>query len=165
MILVYIEDRYITYLRQFDHRVLLNKSHRPYIGIILKAGKMNYFAPLVTAKPGKKINKRLAMNIWDNIEQDPLPLSYLSFNNMIPVIESVWRPVDMAELECEDVQKFKLLIKEISYIRPRESDVLKKAASVYNKQAVVGIPFFHQMCIDFKLLERKSLEFGMHRDI
>jgi len=104
------------------------------------------------------------MNIWDNIEQDPLPLSYLSFNNMIPVKESVWRPVDMAELECEDVQKFKLLIKEISYIRPRESDVLKKAASVYNKQAVVGIPFFHQMCIDFKLLERKSLEFGMHRD-
>jgi len=55
MILVYIEDRYITYLRQFDHRVLLNKSHRPYIGIILKAVKMNYFAPLITAKPEKRL--------------------------------------------------------------------------------------------------------------
>ncbi|MFC6259848.1 type III toxin-antitoxin system ToxN/AbiQ family toxin [Levilactobacillus fujinensis] len=54
MRLVYVDNHYISYLQQFDHRVLQNKNRRPYIGPVLTVNNHSYFAPFETAKPGKK---------------------------------------------------------------------------------------------------------------
>lgn len=53
-----IKDSYIEYLRGYDDKVSENKSEkRPYVGIVLQVGMMNYFAPFSSPKP-KHINMK-----------------------------------------------------------------------------------------------------------
>lgn len=65
MRIYYIETDYINYLRQFDSHVMLNKSHRPYVGVVLRVHGVDYFAPFETAKTNKRVNNQLTFKIWD----------------------------------------------------------------------------------------------------
>ncbi|WP_164511493.1 type III toxin-antitoxin system ToxN/AbiQ family toxin [Levilactobacillus cerevisiae] len=159
MELVYINSDYITYLRKFDDRVRWNKSHRPYVGIVFSIGAFTYFAPLETARKGKKINKRIAIEIWDNPKRDDSPLSFLLINDMIPVNADNWTPVDFEFEKENNLPKFQLLMNEVNYIRSHFDKITTMANKVYVNTTVKHLPFFKQMCLDFKKLESKSLKF------
>ena len=58
MKLVIVQDDYIQYLKQYSKDVKENKnSSRPYVGVILKVGRQNYFTPLASPKPKYKTIK------------------------------------------------------------------------------------------------------------
>ncbi|MFC6202886.1 type III toxin-antitoxin system ToxN/AbiQ family toxin [Lactiplantibacillus nangangensis] len=159
MKLVYIDDTYIKYLRQFDTRVLWNKERRPYVGILLSVNNFTYFAPLESAKQGKRTNRRLALQIWNRINIDKDPISFLLINDMIPVSKTNWRQIDLETEKKRDLNKYLMLMNELNYLRPREVQIIKQAHSVYNNTTVKKVPFFKKMCLNFKLLETKSLVF------
>ena len=52
--IVKVETDYCDYLRKYDRRVAYNmadKELRPFIGILFKINKLEYFAPLSSPKP------------------------------------------------------------------------------------------------------------------
>jgi len=159
MNLYYVNSDYISYLRRFDRRVLWNKSHRPYVGIIFKFNEFTYFAPLETAKSGKRVNKRIAVQVWGSSQSDTAPLSFLLLNDMIPINEANYTLVDMEVEKERNVLKYQLMLNEINYIRPREAQITRQASKVYQLKNEKNIDFFNRMCLDFKLLEEKSLLF------
>ncbi|WP_143462235.1 type III toxin-antitoxin system ToxN/AbiQ family toxin [Levilactobacillus enshiensis] len=117
MKLVYVDNRYISYLQKFDSRVLQNKSHRPYIGPILIVNHHEYFAPFETAKPGKSVNKRLAFTIHENQSPTSPALSFLLINDMIPIAHKNYMPIEMQHLKETQSKKFNLLLKEQNFAR------------------------------------------------
>lgn len=159
MKLVYVDNHYISYLQQLDHRVLQNKSHRPYIGPVLTVNNHSYFAPFETAKPGKRVNNRLTFTIRKSPSSNSPILSFLLINDMIPVSTRNYIPIDMDYLKSLSPKKFDLLIKEQNFARSNQQRILKKALSVYHKRLSSKVPFFNQMCLDFRLLEHKYLDF------
>ena len=60
-----ISDKYVNYLHSIDNRVQFNKNaKRPYVGVVFKFGRHDYFVPMespkpnhVNIKPGKHIMK------------------------------------------------------------------------------------------------------------
>ena len=57
-IIVKIDINYCNYLRKFDNKVAYNsgkKELRPFIGILFKVGKIDYFAPLSSPKNKHKV--------------------------------------------------------------------------------------------------------------
>ena len=52
MKLYYVDEDYINELRNVDERVL-NKSTRPYLGVVLSINDLNYFVPLSSPKENK----------------------------------------------------------------------------------------------------------------
>ena len=45
-----IRDDYISHLRAYDSHVMMNKSCRPYVGVVFDIGTCCYFAPLTSPK-------------------------------------------------------------------------------------------------------------------
>ena len=47
----HITETYINYLRQFDQMVYKDKNEsRPYVGVVLSVGGIQYFAPFTSPK-------------------------------------------------------------------------------------------------------------------
>lgn len=160
MQLVYVHSDYISYLRRFDRRVRMNKSHRPYLGVVLAINGFQYFAPLESSTPGKRINSQLGYNVWDNPNTDDDPISYLLLNDMIPVDEGLYMPIDFDTEKQNNFKKYTLLLAEENYIRTRKSGIVKRAGKVYFNRTEKHIPFIDKMCLDFKQLETKLGEYG-----
>lgn len=83
--LVQVNIKYSNFLRKFDSKVSFNyglKENRPFIGVVLKVDKFEYFAPLSRPKPKHlKIKNNLeCLKIADG------SLGVVNFNNMIFVI-------------------------------------------------------------------------------
>jgi len=153
MQLVYVNSDYISYLRGFDNRVRMNKSHRPYLGVVLDINGFQYFAPLESAKPGKRINTQLGYNVWDNPNTDDDPISFLLLNDMIPVAKSCYTPINLDSEKQNNLMKYTLLLAEVNYLRPRKEAIIKRAKKVYVNRTDKNILFFNKMCLDFKDLE------------
>lgn len=164
MKLVYIDSAYITYLRQFDTRVLWNKKNRPYVGVILEVNNFTYFAPLESAKKGKRVNRRLALQVWNRINVDTDPMSFLLINDMIPVNKANYHDVNLNYEKEHNPQKYQMLMNEINYLRPRKNQILKQAQSLYENTTIRKVHFFKKMCLNFKLLESKSSAFPTHSE-
>lgn len=50
-----IKNDYIQFLRTFDTKIEENKNEkRPYVGIVLQIGSIEYYAPLTSPKPKHK---------------------------------------------------------------------------------------------------------------
>ncbi len=69
-----VTDKYIDYLRQFDHKVYDNKEDRrkvmrKYLGIVLTINGMNYYIPMSSPKKSdyKDITTRGKMEIIRSI--------------------------------------------------------------------------------------------------
>jgi len=114
---------------------------------------------LETAKSGKRVNKRIAVQVWGSSQSDTAPLSFLLLNDMIPINEANYTLVDMEVEKERNVLKYQLMLNEINYIRPREAQITRQASKVYQLKNEKNIDFFNRMCLDFKLLEEKSLLF------
>lgn len=159
MQLVYVNSDYISYLRRFDNRVRMNKSHRPYLGIVLNINGFQYFAPLESAKPGKRISSQIAFNVWDNPNTDDNPISFLLLNDMIPVARNCYTPINFDSEKQNNFKKYTLLLAEVNYIRPRKEAIMRRARKVYVNRTEKHIPFIKQMCLDFKDLENRLKEY------
>jgi len=64
MKLYYVDEDYINELRNVDERVLLNKSTRPYLGVVLSINDLNYFVPLSSPKENKKLNNLVSIKLF-----------------------------------------------------------------------------------------------------
>ena len=60
--IVMVDNDYIEYLSQFDHRVYQSKylKERPYVGALITVNDIEYFAPLSSPKP-KHLHMKIAL--------------------------------------------------------------------------------------------------------
>jgi len=140
-------------LRNVDERVLLNKSTRPYLGVVLSINDLNYFVPLSSPKENKKTNNQLSIKLFEvnNIKNR---LGYLLFLNMIPVPDQYLSKIDMQYIKKQDLEYYNLLTNQLIFIRQENQRILNKAQKVYNNAMIKKVPFFKSMCVDYLALEK-----------
>lgn len=153
MKLYYVDEDYINKLRNVDERVLLNKSTRPYLGVVLSINDLNYFVPLSSPKENKKTNNQLSIKLFEvnNINNR---LGYLLFLNMIPVPDQYLSKIDMQYIKEQDLEYYKLLTNQLIFIRQENQRIVNKAQKVYNNAMIKKVPFFKSMCVDYLALEK-----------
>ena len=77
-----IKTDYIQFLRTFDTKIEENKNEkRPYVGVVLQIGSIEYYAPLTSPKPKHKNMK----NSKDFRKIENGKYGAINFCNMIPV--------------------------------------------------------------------------------
>lgn len=161
-ILAIIDYKYCDYLRKFDYRVSYNKYQkelRPFVGVLFKIGKIEYFAPLTSPKP-----KHLSMhNTIDFLRLNNGLLGALNFNNMIPVSKANYQIIDLNQVltKQEDKKYQKLLIEQYNWLNAHHYQVIHKAHNLYNLYLNNRLtPNIKNRCCNFKLLEEKCLEYN-----
>jgi protein AbiQ len=153
MKLYYVDEDYINELRNVDERVLLNKSTRPYLGVVLSINDLNYFVPLSSPKENKKLNNQLSIKLFEvnNIQNR---LGYLLFLNMIPVPDKYLSKIDMQYIKEQDLEYYNLLTNQLIFIRQENQRIVNKAQKVYKNFVIKKVSFFESMCVDYLALER-----------
>ena len=148
-----IDDKYIEYLYQFDKKVPFNKnSKRPYIAIILKINGMTYFAPMFSPKQQHRNYKSNATYI--KIGKN---LGMIKLNNMIPVNSENLKYINFDNIQ--DKKYRNLLIQQNNFIQLNSDNIIKTAEKLYKFVTVDKKKFFVDLCCDFKLLEKKIMEY------
>lgn len=144
----HIDEKYIAFLNTKDYRVQYNKfEHRPYIGIVLKIGGFDYFAPLESPKPNhQNINGGGPVMKIDNGN-----LGIIGFNNMVPVKSINLKQFDINALTDQKYQN--LLINQLVWCRKNRGDIYARAEATYQKETGGNITFYKRICCDFKKLE------------
>lgn len=147
--LILIDDKYIEYLYNVDNHVMYNKSHRrPYIGILFEVKGQQYYAPLSSRKE-KYITMR---NDIDFMRIANGELGAINFNNMIPVVRSVIRPLNISKTTNE---KYKfLLMKQVQFFNDNEIAILHRATNLYKLYKEHRMPVrIKKRCVDFAKVE------------
>ena len=110
--IVRIDTDYCDYLRKFDTKVIYNKGSkklRPFIGILFKIDKWEYFAPLSSPKPKHKSMR----NTLDFFKIKNGELGAINFNNMIPVTKNNYIEIDLyVDTLNKEEQKYQKMLKE-----------------------------------------------------
>ena len=157
----HIKDEYVDFLRQYDSKVLYNKSeNRPYVGIVLKLYDICYFAPLSSPKP-KHIHMR---NSLDFRKIDSGKLGAVNLNNMIPVPEYVLMPIHISEIQDKQYRRllneqYQWLLRDIENIK-NAAQKLRQIFLLDDKQLSSFKKKIKTRCCDFLLLESKCKEFS-----
>lgn len=148
-----VNDDYIDYLKQFSPHVRDNKNEtRPYVGVVIKIGEHDYFAPLASPQPKhKNMNTSL-----DFIKIDKGTLGVINLNNMIPVHNINITPLNIKNIKDSKYQN--LLIDQLDWITTNKSEIISKAKILYDIITTKTDTRFHSRSNDFKLLEEKSDE-------
>ena len=149
--IVWLNENYINFLREFDKKVRFNKNEsRPYIGVLFTVKDVEYFAPL--ASPKDKFKKR--KNDVDFMRIDAGKLGYINFNNMIPVASSAVLPRKIEDIQRSDYKK--LLYKQLGWLRKNEDEIIYKATKLYKSYKNRTLrPNVYERCCNFFLLEKK----------
>ena len=130
------------------------KSKRPFIGIVLKVHKLNYFAPLSSPKEKHKKMKNTIDFIKINDGRDGV----INLNNMMPIPENELYEINIKE-EIRKDKKYGLILKyQLLWCNKNKESINKNAEKLYylitNNKANLKLK---KRCCDFKQLE-KSLE-------
>ncbi len=157
-----VDLEYVNFLKMVDNKVTDSskenlKNRRKFIGILIEMEVGKYVAPLSSPK-----EKHLKMkeNI-DFLKIDNGKYGAINFNNMFPVPKD-----NIAELNIEeetDEKYKKILENQLSWCNETKNKekILKKAKKLYklvtNKKITESII---ERCCDFKLLEKKALEWN-----
>ena len=150
-----VDSSYFDFLRGFEPRVPFVKEHRPFLGIVLKVNYKNYFAPLGSPKEKHKL-----MHIQrDLIKIDDGKLGVINLNNMIPIPISRCLKLELNELGDEKYQT--LLRKQLIWCNENSKQIIATAEKLYHLICYSDKPntMLRNRCCDFKLLERKCIEF------
>lgn len=125
---------------------------RKYIGVVLKINDFYYFAPLSSFKEKHKKMK----NTIDFIKIKELAV--INLNNMFPV---PLKEVEYYDISLEkDIAYKNLLQTEYRFVKKNQEDICKKAFNVYKHKIQNGNKTnLSKRCVDFKLLEKLSVEF------
>lgn len=151
-----VDDNYISYLRAFDEKVPQSKiedrkQSRKYIGVVFTVNNIMYLAPLSSFKQNKHTNMK---EMVDFLKVGNYAV--INLNNMIPVKDSVVKPVyfeAVVDLKYKDV-----LENEYKIIKSKKEKILKNANIIYKQVTLFNKPIAKRCC-NFKLLESKCLEY------
>lgn len=153
--LYFIDEKYISFLREFDNKVPYNKrTTRPYIGVAIRYNEIDYFAPLSSPK-----SKHLGMNEKkvDEFKIDNGKLGVININNMIPTpIKCLTKAIPQVD---NDTYR-NLLINQLDYINNHREELFRKInffVMMYDNGKLKKI---ENRCCNFRLLEEKCLEYS-----
>jgi len=161
MDIVYISEKYTDYLRENgDHRVSFNREdnyRRPYIGIVLSVNNALFFAPFTSSSKGKKLIDFPKKENLTFFPLDECRLGGINLNNMIPVVDGVYKIVDF-EIIPKDSERTRMRKKRFSeqneIINQHAKHIKRKARILYNlKTSDVLYPNYDKITCDFKKLE------------
>ena len=153
--LVNVDSKYIRFLYKTDNRVMYNKGQkRPYIGILFEVRKHKYYAPLTHPKEKFKAMK----NSEDFMRIKGGTLGAINFNNMIPVVDSAVKELNISEVIDK---KYKLLlIQQIEFFDEYGPEIVNRATKLYqayNKKKLRREVYIR--CCDFRKLEKQSIKY------
>ena len=155
-----ISMKYVRDLHNDDDKVQsvspqINKSSRPFVGIVIIVGEKQYCIPLDSPKA-----KHHSMNNdidFMKMTVDNKLLGVLNLNNMIPVNENLIQKIDLRpnRSDRKDTASYKNLCrKELDWIRKHQDQIISKANRLYlliiQKKAPKKLA---DRCLDFKKLE------------
>lgn len=150
-----VDSKYFNYLRKFEPRVPFVKENRPFLGIVLKIHYKNYFAPLGSPKEKHKTMKKQK----DLIKIRDGELGVINFNNMIPIPISRCRKIDIENMTNP---KYKILLNDqVAWCNIHINEIIETTEKLYHLICYSDKPntMLRNRCCDFKLLERKCIEF------
>lgn len=177
MKLYQIKDDYIRYISDFDKNVLSNHEKdrifgRPYIGIVIKFSKMNYFIPL--SSPTNKDydasgNIRHNTTTIKRIISDNQLLGKIRINNMVPVPESEIIPIDLNKNNKiqKEINYIHLLNKQRIFLKSIQKEIDRDANAVYRQKLKEKdtaywknnkVPGYLDSTVNFLVLEEKCKE-------
>ena len=159
--IVRVDSDYCDYLRKFDSKVIYNKRAkklRPFIGVLFKIEKWEYFAPLSSPKPKHKIMK----NTLDFFKIKEGELGAINFNNMIPVTKNNYVEIDLDtnELNLQEKKYQKMLKEQLAWLNANKYQIKDRSYKLYMKYKENKLSEnIKNRCCNFPLLEEKSLEY------
>lgn len=173
---VNIDQEYLKKLHDVCSEVYYKASgyeNKPYVGILINNHDKKYVIPLSSAKQKHKTWKNIEKecyllyemakesdmgkdDIWITIEGNKVKhiFSVMDIKKMIPVVDGVYRRVDINPTEIDTVEERKykdLLNKEYIFCLKIIDDVIAKANKLYDKQ--MRTRKVTKFCCDFKALE------------
>lgn len=158
MKIVYVDQAYTDYLRQYDNRVSSNIAHtyvRPYIGVLFTVNDLDYFAPLTTSGKGKKLMENPKQESITFFPIDDCRLGGINLNNMIPIVDGVYHLFDIDNEP--DRKKKTLLQNQAKVIRKNEKHIISKARKIYRLKTEGKLyPNYDAVTCDFHLLEEQA---------
>ena len=164
-----INTDYADYLRQFCPNIPFtnysNNRLKCFLGIVLEVNNCEYFAPLTSWK--EKFNSWNNGNTFFKIE-DPVTKKGLSAINllyMFPVVKGQYEKITLSNLpkfrtfnnESEKYKYWNFLNLELSLID--KNIITNSAKSIYNTIAIKRDSKCLKLGIDYKLAEKKCLEY------
>ena len=156
--LYYIDNTYIEKLRIVDNKISQTKGERrPFVGIIVLAGKYNYFVPLTSPKE-KHIRMRNSEDFLKIHDNNGACIGAINFNNMLPVQDlSLIKKVDfksLPDITISDEKYSKLIQKQYNSIKKIRSTIKTKTINLRNKQQAGTLrDHVKNRCVDFKKIE------------
>ena len=123
----HIKDTYIKFLRKYDEKVPENKNEsRPYVGIVLTIGDIEYYAPFSSPKPKHKKMR----NTKDFRKIGGGLYGAINFNNMIPVVKSALIYINIKSID--DVKYRSLLLNQYRSIVSDADKIKENASELYS---------------------------------
>ena len=158
--IVKVDSKYCNYLRKYDSKIPYNagiKELRPFIGVLFKVNKLEYFAPLSSPKP-----KHLTLkNTIDLIKISGGEYGVINFNNMIPVNKN-YTKFDLSK-KYKDISKKKrieLLNNQLRWLNENKKEIYFKSKLLYNLYKENKLPKnVKDRCCNFILLEEKCKKY------
>lgn len=157
-----VNDDYCDFLSKCDDNVPYSsgrKSTRPFLGILLNFGEINYCAPLRSPKQKHKFMK----NAEDFLKIDGGNLGVISLNNMIPVKKEYITLIDfkiLPQSTHEEASYCNLLKNQLSWCNKNKEIILKKSNKLYTTIASDSCrEELKVRCCDFKKLEALCMSY------
>jgi len=160
--IVKLNSDYCDYLRSFDNRVAYNagiKKLRPYIGVLFKINKIEYFAPLSSPKPKHKLMK----NTIDLIKINSGEYGVINLNNMIPVTKNNYIELDLNKKvsSLNENKRINLIKNQLRWLTINKKEILEKSKRLYNLYINKKLPNnVVNRCCNFKTLEKACFEYS-----
>lgn len=156
-----INIKYVRDLAQKDDYVRSvspqqGKENRPFVGIVIICDTKKYCIPLSSPKPKhyKMKSKRDLLKIM----VDNKLIGVLNFNSMIPVDNSLIKPLDIKvhKNDAPNIKHYKIMTKkQLDWCQQNQDKIVHKANMIYN--LVANNPdnskSLINRCCDFKKLE------------
>lgn len=157
-----IDMKYIRNLSKIDDNVLsispqLNKSTRPFIGIIIICNAKQYCIPLSSPKPK---HEKMKNDVDFSKIYDPHNnlIGVLNFNNMIPIHPNVITLLDIKIHKNDNpstIHYKKLAMNQITFCRQNQASIVTKANKLYKMIADKKANHILRMrCCNFSALEQ-----------
>ena len=168
LILIRIDEEYISYLRKYDSKVQINssvlhKDNKPFVGVLFEINNLKYFVPISSNKKDKlsrMFNKYVETGkkpidmffIEETYNNERKLLSVLNLNNMIPVCDSA-----IINYNISQDKDYFLLRKEIEFCNLHKKKIISDSKRIYNAVTTHSWQSLENRCCNFKLLEEKCI--------